>query len=52
MKMTMPMTSTTDVRFSLDDVASAASPGYSIVVREPGNDGSLAVCGDITDVLP
>jgi hypothetical protein len=23
-----------------------------LVVREPGNDGSLAVCGDITDVLP
>lgn len=42
--------STTKIVFSLEDVASANSPGYVIEVRHSERDGSLLACGEITDV--
>ena len=40
--------STTDIVFSLEDVAGADSPGYAIAVRRSERDGSLVARGEIS----
>lgn len=43
-------TSATDIVFSLEDVASADSPGYAIDVHRSNDLPTVVACGDITDV--